>query len=65
MATVSLELTPFEVPTYVTVKMPPGKRQGLLAEPLPTLALNELDVEVLAALIDEFAAAVMAASNKT
>jgi hypothetical protein len=64
MATVSLELTPFEVPTHVTVKMPPGKRQDGMT-PLPKLALNELDDEVLAALIDEFAAAVMAASNKT
>ena len=62
MASISLELQPFAVPTHVTVVMPAGKRQDGV-KPAPTLALSDLSDEVLAALIEEFAANVMKAAR--
>ena len=63
MATIALTLKPFPVPTEVVIEMPgTGVRQNGM-KPLPTLKLNQLDVETAEALITEFAEAVMAAVN--
>jgi hypothetical protein len=64
MATMKLELNPFDVPDHVTVKLPPGRREdGMQA--LPTIALQDIDEETLASLCDEFTEAVFAAAGKS
>jgi hypothetical protein len=63
MPTINLKLKPFEVPTHVTIAMPPGRKQDGM-KPLPTLALEDLDEETLNSLIEEFAQAVMTAAGK-
>jgi hypothetical protein len=62
MASVKLELQPFPVPTEVTVKMPPAKREDGI-KPGIKLALVDLDDATLEALIDEFVAGVMAVAR--
>lgn len=58
MAQLPLKVRPFEVPTHVTLELPPGKRQdGVQA--LPKISLENLPDDVLAALIEEFTEAVM------
>ena len=64
MATVNLELNPFPVPTEVTIKLPPGKREDGLKSP-PTIKLENLSEEALSALCEEFTAAVFVAAGKT
>jgi len=62
MASISLNLKPFDVPSEVTVNFPgSGNRQDGMQK-LPTLKLNQLSQEALDALISEFAEAVMAAA---
>lgn len=63
MASINLELQPFPVPIEVVIKMPVGKKQdGLKA--LPTVKLEDLSDEALAALCEEFTQAVFAAAGK-
>jgi len=56
--TKAVELQPFTVPNYVTVKMPPGKREDGFRE-APKYALHELDNRTLIRLCDEFKDAVL------
>jgi hypothetical protein len=58
MASVTLQLQPFPVPTHVTVVLPAGKKQDG-AQALPQLLLKDLSDEALEALITEFAENVM------
>lgn len=53
MATIPLVLRPFTVPNYVTVEMPPGRREEGL-KPSPTFALTQLPPEVLDQLCNQF-----------
>lgn len=48
-----LELNPFSVPNYVTVKMPPGNKQDGFRE-APKFHLSELSEETLNALCEQF-----------
>lgn len=64
MATFNLEIVPFSVPDRVTLKMPAGKRQDGIRPPVEVM-LPDLSDEQLAALIEEFAAYVMAAARPT
>ena len=62
MATLPLKVKPFEVPQYVYLDMPPGRKQdGIIG--LPKIYLQELPNEVLEELIKEFTAAVMKAAR--
>lgn len=62
MATLPLKVKPFEVPEYVMLDMPPGRKQdGPIG--LPKIYLQDLPDEVLEALINEFAEAVMKAAR--
>lgn len=58
MASVTLQLQPFPVPTHVTVVLPVGKKQDGV-QTLPQLLLKDLSDEALEALITEFAENVM------
>ncbi len=62
MATINLRLEPFQVPTHVTVLLPAVKRQDGM-NPSPQIPLKELSDEALEALIEEFAANVMAVAR--
>lgn len=62
MATLPLKVRPFDVPTHVTVELPPGRRQDGV-QPLPKISLDNLPDDVLAALIEEFTEAVMKAAR--
>ncbi len=64
MATFSLPIVPFPVPTHVTLQMPPGKRQDGMQKPI-TIPLADLPNEALQALIEEFAVAVMEAAGQS
>ncbi len=62
MATLPLQVKPFAVPEFVVLDMPPVRKQeGPVG--LPRIYLQDLPDEVLAALIEEFAANVMAAAR--
>lgn len=63
MATIETKLRPFTVPNFVTVVMPPGKREDGL-KPVPSFSLRELSPETLAELCDEFRVAVFAQAMK-
>lgn len=60
MATLPLKVRPFDVPTHVTIELPPGQAG---AQPLPKISLDSLPDDVLAALIEEFTEAVMKAAR--
>ena len=62
MASVTLQLQPFPVPTHATIILPAGKRQDGL-QPPPQLLLKDLSDDALAALIEEFATNVMKAAR--
>ena len=63
MATFSMKLRPFPIPSEVILDMPAGKREdGMKA--LPTLPLSALDEDTLNAMIAEFAETVMVAAGK-
>lgn len=63
MASVSLPVKPFDVPEYVILDMPPGRKQdGLVG--LPRIMLHDLPEETLTQLIEEFAAKVMTAAGR-
>jgi hypothetical protein len=64
MANFSLPIVPFTVPDKVTLQMPAGKRQDGMRPPVE-LSLEQLDDETLGALIEEFAAAVMAKAGRS
>lgn len=62
MASISLELLPFDVPTTVAIKLPPlpagNRSEGLTTARAPaTLQIADLQPEVLDTLIEEFVAA--------
>lgn len=59
MASVTLQLQPFPVPTHVTVVLPPTKRGPEGIQQPPQLLLKDLSDEALEALITEFAENVM------
>ena len=59
MASISVKLKPFPVPTEVVIELPgSGLKQDGMTK-LPTLKLSELDVATAEAMIEEFATAVM------
>jgi hypothetical protein len=62
MATFQLPIVPFDVPTHVTLRLPPGKREDGMRGPV-VIALKDLPEETLAALIDEFVNAVLEAAR--
>ncbi len=62
MATLPLKIKPFDVPEYVLLDMPPGRKQDGL-QGLPKVRLEDLPDDVLEALITEFAEAVMKAAR--
>lgn len=69
MATINLELVPFEVPTEAVIVMPPGKPQlredGFKTTAKPSIPLSDLSEETLSELCEEFTRAVFAAAGKT
>jgi hypothetical protein len=63
MATLALNIKPFDVPEYVLLDMPAGRKQdGLVG--LPKIYLADLSDEALASLIEEFTASVMAQAGR-
>lgn len=59
MASLSLPIKPFDIPEFVLLDMPAGRKQdGLVG--LPKIYLADLSDEALASLIEEFTAGVMA-----
>jgi hypothetical protein len=62
MAKYALELVPFTVPTYVTVKREPGRREDGFRPPIE-LKLSELDAETLDELCTEFRKSVFKAAG--
>ena len=60
MVTLPLIIKPFEVPEYVMLDMPAGGKQD---GPVGSVYLQDLPDDVLAALIEEFANAVMKAAR--
>lgn len=62
MASVSVELCPFEVPTKVTIQRKPGLRQDGF-QPPQTMPLSDLGFATLDALCNEFRANVFAAAG--
>ena len=63
MATHTLEIVPFDVPSFVTLKFPPARRDDGLRQPV-LIALQDLDDATLGALIEEFAAGVLKAAGR-
>jgi hypothetical protein len=63
MATLSLPIKPFEVPEFVYLDMPAGRKQDGI-QGLPKIYLADLDDASLASLIEEFSAAVMAQAGR-
>ena len=62
MATLPLKVKPFAVPEHVLLDMPAGRKQdGPIG--LPKIYLQDLPDDVLTALIEEFAEAVMKAAR--
>lgn len=62
MATLPLKVKPFEVPEFVMLDMPAGRKQdGPIS--LPKIYLKDLPDDVLSALIEEFAENVMKAAR--
>lgn len=59
----SLNLTGFTVPNFVSVQMP-ARPRGEGMQESPKFALHELDVQTLAGLCDEFRMAVFAKAGK-
>jgi hypothetical protein len=57
------KLMPFIVPNFVSVSMPAGKREDGI-KTLPSLALHELEPDVLSGLCDEFRKDVFAKAMK-
>ncbi len=57
MVAVTLKLQPLVVPTHVTLLLPEGRQDIMQAA--PQIHLKDLPDDVLAALIEEFAANVM------
>ena len=64
MATFSLPIVPFTVPDEVSLQMPVGRREDGMRQPVK-IKLCDLPDETLAALIEEFAAAVMEKAGKS
>ena len=63
MASVTLQLQPFPVPTHATVILPPTRRGPEGVQQPPQLLLKDLSDDALAALIEEFATNVMKAAR--
>lgn len=59
----NIELNPWIIPNFVTLKMPPGKKQDGF-KPAPAIPIESLDVKELAAQCDRFRADVFAKANK-
>jgi hypothetical protein len=62
MATFQLPIVPFDVPTHVTLQLPPGKREDGMRGPV-VISLRDLSEETLMALLDEFNNAVLEAAR--
>jgi hypothetical protein len=62
VASIQVELNPFPVPTGVTVKMKPGRREDGF-RPAPELKLTELSPVDLDAMCEEFRTAVFNAAG--
>jgi len=60
MATVTLDLLPFTVPTAVTVVAAIGSRNEGYKTPVPEVLISSLDAATRQELIDEFALAILA-----
>ena len=58
MATINLELAALEVPTHTSVKIRPARRQDGFKSP-ELLNLNDLDRDVVIALLNELSETVM------
>lgn len=58
MAFIQFELMPLQVPTETYIKRPPGRREDGFRQP-EMLALNDLDRDVVLALLDEMHETVM------
>jgi len=65
MASVNLELSPFAVPTEVSIRVPGGGKREDGIQAAMTMKLAQLDEETLAALCEEFTTAVFAAAGKS
>lgn len=63
MATYSVKLMPFPVPTAVRVQLAGLRQDGM--KPLPEILLSDLSVETLEELCREFRASVFDAAGKT
>jgi hypothetical protein len=63
MASKEFPITPFMVPNFVSIQMPPGLRQDGF-KPNPSIPLSDLDMFTLGKLCDEFRAAVFAKAGK-
>lgn len=59
MAFIQFEINPFPIPTGVTVKLPPGRRQDGI-RPMPETLLHQLDKATVEQLCDDFKASVLA-----
>ena len=62
MATMSLKVKPFDVPTEVTLDLPGTGRREDGMQVLPKLKLNQVDAATLSSMIDEWAEAVLTAA---
>lgn len=58
-----MELCPFPIPAFVTVKLPPGKRQDGIRQPI-TIPLEDLPPETLNELLTEFVEAIEALERR-
>lgn len=65
MATFSLQVSPFPVPTHVTLVVPSsGKREDGIRQPVQ-IALADIPEDTLTALIEEFAQSVLKAAGRS
>lgn len=62
MADLSVKIVPFPVPTGVSIRQAPGRRQDGF-RPLPQVNLTDLSPEVLDQLCEEFRASVFEAAG--
>ena len=60
MATVTLSVVPFTIPTHVTIDVPIGGKNEGYASPTAQVEVADLDVATRQALIDDFSATILA-----
>lgn len=65
MPSINLELQPFSVPEFVTLKIPKNSNRVSLPAPPVTLGITELSEDTLLAMCEEFTTAVFAAAGKS